>query len=243
MPSENVAQTAEQQATVELLWGLREAPSRGPKPALSVERIAQVAVEIADREGLAAVSMQRVASELDFTKMSLYRYVAGKSELFATMIEIAVGEPPDLQRVPGDWRDRLTAYATRMWAAWERHPWLPGVTVGDRMVGPRELGWVESALRVLAETGLEPAEQLDAVRLLSGHIRNTQSPATAGTGTAAQQLGPTVAELLEEHRERYPAFNAVIADGARMSHDNGRQFGLQRILDGIEVLVRRRQRR
>src|SRR3954462_8643105 len=63
----------EQAGTVELLWGLRERPTRGPKPALSIERIADAAVAVADAEGLAAVSMQRVASELDFTKMSLYR--------------------------------------------------------------------------------------------------------------------------------------------------------------------------
>src|SRR5919112_272562 len=66
---------------VELLWGLRQPPSRGPKPTLSVGRIVEAAVDVADAEGLAAVSMQRVADALDVTKMALYRYLAGKAEL------------------------------------------------------------------------------------------------------------------------------------------------------------------
>src|SRR3954470_3132103 len=152
-----------QGGTVELLWGLRERPTRGPKPALSIERIAAAAVAVADAEGMAAVSMQRVASELDFTKMSLYRYVTGKDELIAAMIEAAVGEPPDLSEVPGGWRGRLEEYARRLWATWQRHPWLPGATVGQhRIMGPREVGWSEAAVGALDGTPLRGSERLDA---------------------------------------------------------------------------------
>ncbi|MFE2724837.1 TetR/AcrR family transcriptional regulator [Kitasatospora sp. NPDC059327] len=78
--------------TVRLLWGPHQKPSRGPKPALSLERIARAGIEIADAEGIGAVSMQRVAGLLDYTKMSLYRYVPGKAELVALMVEAAIGE-------------------------------------------------------------------------------------------------------------------------------------------------------
>ena len=84
-----------QTRSVELLWGQPERPNRGPKPGLSVERIVRVAIEIADAEGLPAVSMQRVASEFGFTTMSLYRYVPGKNELIDLMIE-----HPDLIQRP-----------------------------------------------------------------------------------------------------------------------------------------------
>src|SRR6266540_3558611 len=87
----------ERAGSIELLWGLRTPPSRGPKPA----------IEIADADGVAAVSMQRVASRLGFTKMALYRYVADKAELLAIMIETAAGEPPDLGSIPGGWRPKL----------------------------------------------------------------------------------------------------------------------------------------
>ncbi|MFD0534632.1 TetR/AcrR family transcriptional regulator [Actinomadura luteofluorescens] len=78
----------------ELLWGQRKPRSRGPRPAFDLARLADTAVKVADAEGLEAVSMHRIAAELGFTKMALYRYVNGKTELMAIMIEAAVGTPP-----------------------------------------------------------------------------------------------------------------------------------------------------
>ncbi len=224
--------------TIELLWGLRRPATRGPKPMLSIDRIAQAAVDIADADGLAAVSMQRVSDQLGVTKMALYRYVAGKAELLAIMIEQAVSDPPDLDRVPGGWRPRLQAWAHSMWVAWDRHPWLPGATTGDRAMGPRELGWVECAVGALAGTGLSGREQMDAVVLLSGHIRNTRSPAIAGTfpWTTERQL-----RLLHRYGDRFPALTAAVATAAadappRDPH-KAREFGLERILDGLGMRI------
>lgn len=229
--------TSDDTRTVELLWGLREPPTRGPKPALSVERIAETAVRIADTDGFAAVAMQRVAAELDFTKMSLYRYVAGKSELVAVMIEAAVGEPPELEGVPGGWRGGLTEWARLMWATWDRHPWLPGATEGDRLMGPREAGWVEAALRTLDDTPLSVAERLNVVRLVSGHIRNTHSAQRAGTGLDPTQLDTAFTEALGRHRETYPA---LLEAGTATERSDARTFGLERILDGVRLLVESR---
>lgn len=83
-----------QPTTVELLWGTRQRPKRGPKPALTLEGIVAEAVAIADVDGLAELSMQRLAQGLGFTKMSLYRYVPGKAELTALMLDSALGAPP-----------------------------------------------------------------------------------------------------------------------------------------------------
>jgi AcrR family transcriptional regulator len=232
--------------TLELLWGGRAAPTRGPKPALSIERIANVAVRIADAEGLAALSMQRVAGELDFTKMSLYRYVAGKSELLATMIEAAVGEPPNLGRVRGGWRRKLETFARELAASWQRHPWLPWATIGDRVMGPNETGWIEAPVSALAGTGLTGGEQLDAVFVLFGHIRNTQSMSTAGTRpwTTDKQLSQPMADLLPRHRERFPALTAAVESAAKTgSSDNGREFGLRCLLDGLALLIDERAAR
>src|SRR5882757_376415 len=240
-----------EQGTAALLWGLREPPSRGPRPGLTVARIAAAAVEIADADGLDALSMQRVAAALGVTKMALYRYVAGKSDLEAVMIEAAVGDPPDLAGVPGGWRARLEEFVRLLALAWHRHPWLPWVTVGDRVMGPRELGWVESALAALDGTPLDGTERLDAVFVLFGHIRNTQSMSTAGTQpwTADKRLTPTMRWLLGEHAADYPAlseaFHVSTGDSAgegfaEGSSDNGREFGLRRLLDGLELLIDQR---
>ena len=73
--------------SLELLWGLGERPSRGPKPGLTLDRIVTAAVAVADAEGLGALSMRRVATDLGVGTMSLYRYVPGKAELLDLMLD------------------------------------------------------------------------------------------------------------------------------------------------------------
>lgn len=221
----------------ELLWGLREPPARGPKPALSIDRIGRAAIAIADAEGLQAVTMQRVAAGLGFTKMALYRYVTGRAELQAVMIEQAVGEPPDLNGIPGGWRPKLTEWARCMSALWDCHPWLPGATTGERIMGPRETSWTECGIAALAGTGLSGREQMDAVTLLSGHTRATRAVIAAGTQpwtTGIQR------QLLTAHASRYPATVAALASAAVPGGDTTREFGLTRILDGLGKLIAER---
>ncbi|MFI9814936.1 TetR/AcrR family transcriptional regulator [Saccharothrix variisporea] len=227
---------------VDLLWEPRDRGGRPQRLALTVDRIAAAAIEVADSEGMAAVSMQNVAARLDVTKMALYRHVASKADLVAVMIESAVGDPPDLSPIPG-WRARLTRWAELMRETWRRHPWLPAATTGERPTGPREVGWTESAVAALADTGLTGAERMDAVFLLSGHIRNTQSSATAGTQpwTTDKHLR----EVLHRHRDRFPALFAAATEAATTTDntpDNGWTFGLTRILDGLSTLIDTRRR-
>src|ERR1700733_7935915 len=80
---------------LDLLWGTRDRPRRGPRPSLSLERIVAEAVSLADAEGLANLSMQHLAERLGCAKMALYRYVPGKSELVALMVDAALGDPPE----------------------------------------------------------------------------------------------------------------------------------------------------
>lgn len=222
---------AHSSGTVDLLWGLRPRKTRGPKPAWTLEQIALAAVTVADCEGLDAVSMQRVAGDLDFTKMALYRYVAGKSDLVAAMIEAAVGEPPDLGGLRGGWRKGLEKWVRLLSATWEEHSWLPWATVGDRVMGPNEVGWIEVAVGVLSQTSLSPAERMDVVTLICGHIRNTQSVDVAGTQpwNSSRQF-----ELIRDRAEDYPTL-ARIGPRRASSPRQTRAFGLRCILDGLEL--------
>ena len=131
-------------ALAELLWGLRKPRTRGPRPAFDLAQVADAAVKVADTEGLEAVSMHRVAAELGLTKMALYRYVNGKSELSAIMIEAAVGTPPDLSGV--------TSWRTKSWKSTpancpppgdatpgcRRSPWATASWVHAKLDGPKE---------------------------------------------------------------------------------------------------------
>ncbi|WEB42531.1 TetR/AcrR family transcriptional regulator [Streptomyces yunnanensis] len=237
----------DQAGSVELLWGGRERPSRGPKPALSLERITRTAIGLADTGGLGAVSMQRVAAELDFTKMSLYRYVPGKAELVALMIDTAMGEPPEpAGATADDWRGALRDWAQRLAAVFAQHPWLLSALVGPRVMGPNELGWTERALAALAGTGLTGGEQLDAVLVVSGHVRAIAQVSTSmGVGGAPAKepeavLSAALNELLVGRSERFPALSAALADVAGgQSRDQAWEFGLERILDGLEAYAGR----
>ena len=230
--------------SIRLLWGPHPKPSRGPKPALSLGQIARAGVGIADAEGLAAVSMQRVAGVLDFTKMALYRYVPGKAELVALMVEAAIGEvPPVAAGAPGGWRERLGDCARQLAAVFTKHPWLLEATVGPRVPGPGELSWMERAVAALDGTGLTGAERMDALVLLVGHVRGiAQQERAAGlTGNPEVQFTSALGEVILAHGEHYPAITSAIASSVELGgQDQALEFGLQRILDGLGVLIARR---
>ncbi|MFH8572498.1 TetR/AcrR family transcriptional regulator [Streptomyces sp. NPDC017993] len=226
-----------------LLWGPHAKPSRGPKPTLSLDRIARAGADIADAEGLAAVSMQRVAGLLDVTKMALYRYVPGKAELVALMVEAAIGEAPPSNEPRAGWREQLGAWARQLAAVFHRHPWLLDATVGPRILGPRELAWTERAIAALEGTGLSGAERMDAVVLLVGHVRGIaqQAHAAGPMGNPEAQLSVTLGELMEVHGEHYPALTAALDSAARHGgQDQAAEFGLERILDGLGMFIARR---
>jgi hypothetical protein len=110
-------------------------------------------------------------------------------------------------------------------------------TLAQRM-GPREAGWIESAVAALAGTGLTGDERLAAVFLLFGHVRNTQSMATAGTQPWSG--GSELAERIRGHAELFPELSRALSGPAPALDDNARKFGLDRILDGLAVLIAER---
>jgi AcrR family transcriptional regulator len=233
-----------QASTIELLWEPRPQPTRGPKPALSIDRIAQAAIEVADADGLAAVSMQRIAAELGFTKMAMYRYVPGKAELIALMVDTAAGAPPRLDDRSGGWRAQLDHWARRLFALLQRHPWLLDATVGPRIMGPNELGWLEHAIAALDGTGLDGGERMDAVVVILGHVRTIAEQSRTPAGTPPypeEQLGTIIARLLRTHGDHYPALTTALTSASSHGRqDSALDFGLERIFDGLAVLITQR---
>ena len=110
---------------IALAWGIAEAPQRGPKREMSIERIVEAAMEIADADGITAVSMGGVAARLGFTTMSLYRYVTAKDDLLVLINEEGIGLPPDHDVIDDDWRTGLQRWLTAgVKNTYEAHPWL-----------------------------------------------------------------------------------------------------------------------
>ena len=167
-------------------WGVRERPHKGPKPALSLPRIVDAAVQVADADGLDAVSMGRVARELGAAPMSLYRHVSGKEELLDLMVDAAWGDPPGAPAAGEDWRTGLARWAWALRARARRHPWAVRIPLNGLPVMPHEVAWFENALACLRETALTEARKGSVVLLLAG-VR--QEPGCDGRGYRSRDRG------------------------------------------------------
>ncbi|MFD1939352.1 TetR/AcrR family transcriptional regulator C-terminal domain-containing protein [Nonomuraea mangrovi] len=209
------------------VWSRPEAPRR---PALSREAIVAAAIAIADVEGLAAVSIRRVAAELGARAMSLYTYIERKEDLFDLMAdqvsaEVLVDEP-----LPAGWREALLAIARKELEAVTRHPWRVDLVAQRVNVGPNGLRHLEQSLAAL--DGLE-IDRTVALRILAavddyvlGHIVRT-SPRM---GVAGGDRQPHLPDLLATGE--FPRLSEAMKAEPDAA---GFEQGLGWLLDGIET--------
>jgi AcrR family transcriptional regulator len=237
---------AEVPGHVAAAWGLRTPSGRGPRPGLSLDRIVEAGLRLASTEGIGAVSMGRVAQELGAATMALYRHVAAKDDLLALMVDAAFREPPP--PAAGGWRASLAAWAAAHLAVLRRHPWLVRVPIGGPPLLPNHVVWFEAGLAALARTGLREDEKVSALLLVNGFVRNEAMleadlrASAHASGAPLHDAGAIYARRLGAlvDRERFPALGAVLAARVFEGPDDASfTFGLERILDGIAVLVRR----
>lgn len=238
---------------LDLLWGRRERGTRGPKPGLSIEGIVEAAIKLADAEGLGAVSMARVAKELGFTTMSLYRYVANKDELLQLMWN-ASAQGAESILGGGDWRERLRGWALVQREMIDRHAWITEMPMATPPLAPNSLTFVERGLEALDDTGVADADKLRVIGLISSYTLSESRMAHEAARAAAQADAPatwTFESLLRElvDAEGYPRLHGIAtADVSRSPGDRAADehaeflFGLETILDGVATLVDRAAR-
>lgn len=240
-------------ASIEVAWGVRTRPSKGPRPALSLERIVAAAVRVAATDGLQAVSMSRVAADLGVSTMSLYRYVGAKDELLALMADLSFEAAPAPRGPEESWRDGLARWAWAELDVYRRNPWVLRIPISGPPVTPNAMAWLERGLDCLRDSGLREDEKLSVMLLLTGFVR---SQATLQADVAAAQAAgaaPPDPELMGSYGRllarltdpaRFPALRAVIAAGVFDEPDESDydfRFGLERVLDGIETLIEKRR--
>ncbi|PRX44981.1 TetR family transcriptional regulator [Prauserella shujinwangii] len=233
-----------------LLWRAGGAARRGPKPALTVEQIVAAAIELADRDGLAALSMRRVAERLGVGTMSLYTYVPGKAELVALMLDAVDAEASLPHTVAGGWREKTESWAREDWALYHRHDWMLHVSTRYPL-GPNTIRRFDSALRSLAGTGLPEKEILAATDTVDNYIRGMARRSIESrrlelrTGTSERDWWAEHEPLLDEHvdPDDFPAVRRVWAAGGFHSGVDSFDFGLGLLLDGIEARIRAHRER
>ena len=240
---------------LDLLWSRRSAGRRGPKPDLSVAAIVQAAIAVADAEGLGAVSMTRVARELGFTAMSLYRHVTSKDELLQLMWNASAQGAEELVLDGDGWRPRLRMWAIVQREMLDRHPWITQMPVAAPPMAPNALTFVEKGLEALDESGLPDADKLRVIGLISSYtlsearMAHDAARAAAGAEAAADTDRPaptwTFESLLREliDEATYPRLHRIAwsdeigDDPSGFAEQDEFRFGLDRILDGVQALI------
>jgi AcrR family transcriptional regulator len=250
-------QVLQQENLVEALPGVgtvvgssRTVRARPPQPAreLNREEVVRIAIAIADAEGLAALSMRRIAAELGVSTMALYRYVGGKESLVLRMVDTAIGEFPVTPIE--SWRSGIEAVARLQWAAYRRHLWLASaISLSRPQAVPNLLPHTDAVLRALGPFKVDGSTALYIAITVFGYVRGValameaELLAEQDTGMTAdewadQNIGP-IATMIS--LEDLAGFRAVFQPGFEFDYDLDQLFelGLELVLDGLEVKLAR----
>ncbi|MBS4218465.1 TetR/AcrR family transcriptional regulator [Bacillus sp. FJAT-49711] len=234
---------------IAISWGLGKQPQRGPKRELSIEQIVEAAIDIADTEGLEALSMSRLASSLGFTPMSLYRYIPSKDDLLLLMQEKVTDIDYPNGEVETDWREKMRQYVRICIKVFQDHPWFSDIPITSVPVTPNQLKAVDMALRTTRNLPLNDYEKMSIVLLLSGYSRwcgiiikdMNKAIQTGKLPSEISGLDYTAALKKLVKQENYPDLYPVLMSGAYTEENkeenpvgNDFDFGLERMLDGIE---------
>lgn len=233
---------------VRLAWGLSGPGTRGPRRGLTLDQVLDAAIAVANTEGFEALSMSRVAKELGFTTMSLYRYVDSKDQLVELAWDRAIGPPPELPS-EGSWRERLDAWATAEYRGLRAYRWLTEHPIRTAPYWPNNMRWLDAGLGALSETPLDEDAKVQIVLTISLYvISRARFSWELESAVVDDRLDyPTVMPRILDP-EKYPWVLAAVAAGAfdddedddpAAWHEQDFRFGLERLLDGIDVYIGR----
>jgi AcrR family transcriptional regulator len=215
-------------------------------PALVAERIVAAAVAVADAEGLGAVSMRRIAAEIGVATMSLYRHVADKDDLLMQMMDAALSEWRFPAVPPDGWRARLELAGRMLWATFGRHPWLaPALSLTRPQPIARGLAYTEWVLASLADCGLDTTMLFTVHITMFNYVRGTavnlelETEAEASSGLNNDEWMNSQEAALRSilATGQYPTFERLTAVEYDFDLGSLFEFGLQRMLDGIAMLI------
>ena len=218
----------------------------GSQQTLTRERIVRTAIDIADAEGLAALSMRGVAARLGAAAMAPYRYVNGKDELVMLMADAAFGERGYPANPRGDWRERLTLGGRTLWSLYRRHPWLAQLAPITRPLPLRNLGMHgEWALSALSELGVDAATLCDLHVLFFSYVQGIaihlerEQHALASSGLSEEQWMDRQMPSMAPMTSGRPVFTKMLRElgetGYDLVLDDVFESGMRALLDGLAL--------
>ena len=224
----------------------------GRQPRFTRDQIAAAAIRIADEDGADALSMRRIAAELDAGTMTLYHYIRTKDELLTLVTDAIMGEivlGPD-EPLPDDWREAVTVIAQpHAGGHASAHPWMLDIA-DDPAIGPNSVRHFDQTLQAVSSLDVGLATKLDIVSAVDEYVfgyclsqrNNVQADAKLDSGMVEYVEG-----LL--HTGEYPALQAIADElgvmkaweqiETHMRDDTRFDRNLTRLLDGIEVELTR----
>ncbi|MFE6889018.1 TetR/AcrR family transcriptional regulator [Streptomyces sp. NPDC057694] len=224
------------------LWERLERPAPTRRASLTLEQIAAAAVELADEEGAAAVTMRRLATRLGVAPMAAYRHVSGKDDLWALMhdrVSAGITVPDEVT----DWREVLYSFALQTRELMLRHLWLGQVPAPLVQLTPARMAIAERQLRALSGRDLDADSMMAAFRTVSAYVHGSAQSEIAlrlykeehgwkSGDETRQALAPQMNYLMDSGR--YPTYKEYALSATRKDDPAWEfAFGLDCVLDGI----------
>ncbi|MFI5494300.1 TetR/AcrR family transcriptional regulator [Actinoplanes sp. NPDC051859] len=245
---------AEARRTIDLLWFEEPQSRRGRRKGLSLVQVVDAAIALADAEGLDAVSMRRVAQELGVVPMTLYTYVPDKAALLDLMLDALYLRMPRSDGGGPGWRERVGAVAAENRRLYDDHAWAAEISASRPPLGPGLMAKYEHELRAFADCGLDDVETDSALTFVLGFVQHSSRAAAAARAVAErtdqtdaewwEESGPLLEKVFDQHK--YPIAVRVGAAagaelGAAFDAEHAYAFGLERVLDGLGVMIEARR--
>jgi AcrR family transcriptional regulator len=213
-------------ASDELVW---DEPADGGSAGLTRTDVIQAALDVADAEGLEAVSIRRVAADLGVRPMSLYTHIASKDDLVALMLHEMSGELLVSEPLPDDWREALRQIARQAYAAYVQHPWALQAFGRGTRVGPNMLRRAEQSAAAITSLDLSPADAWIALSIVHewtiGHALHV---------VTLREDAELEGQLSGADPTEFPRMSRVFGVGREQSRDTIFDVALEAVLDGIE---------
>jgi AcrR family transcriptional regulator len=251
--SDDISGRGDPLKSLKLLWEGTEKPKRGPRQKVELSALVAAAIEIADAEGLGAVSTRRVAEKVGISPMSFYTYIPGKAELLDLMLDTVsgteIGDVPQFD--PAQWRANLTQMAFGLRDFYLRHPWVIELATHRPVLGPGTMAAYEFALRAVDGLGLTPVE-MDMMVSTIGALATGAARPQAQAKKVREATGLTDDEwwykiepyLSTRDFSPYPVTNRIgpiIGELYGLGDpDMSFKFSIDRLLDGFAVLIERK---
>jgi AcrR family transcriptional regulator len=207
----------------------RRRTARRDRPPLTRDRILRTAIDLADAEGVDALTMRRLGQATGVEAMSLYHHVASKDDLLGAVVDLLIDEIPAAAAGP-DWQAALREQAMAGRAQFTRHPWAASLLVRRRTISPAYLRYLDRVTGIMLAGGL--SHQLAHTAM---HVLDTRVFGFSQEFVEMPDLGPEIAAILDGTKAHlYPHISETMAD-IEHHEDAEFAFALDLVLEGLEA--------